>query len=382
MLAGFDPNSITDLSGARQAIVMVLNLVEDLKQENQQLRVENQRLRDEINRLKGEDGKPEIKPNLKKKETIDHSSEIERKKSRLRQKPSKPRQKRSKVATITIDREVKLKVDPERLPPDAIFKGYQPVVVQDLKIETDNIRFQKEKYYSPKEGMTYLAELPEGYQGEFGPGVKSLAIVLYFSANLSEPKICELFAHAGLQISAGQLSGFLIKDQHTFHAEKDALYLAGLKSTPWQHLDDTSTRVNGQNQHCHIICNPLYTAYFTTEKKDRQTILSGLTNFQQQTYQLNAEAYQLMEAFRLPKRVVRQLLSFPQNRPLNETEFIRRLEGALPALGPQQRQHVLEAAGIAAYHAQLECPVVRLLVCDDAPPVQARDRRTGPLLGA
>ena len=367
MLAGFDPNNITDLQGARQAIVMVLNLVEDLQAENENLRQENQRLRDEMSRLKGEQGKPGIKPNLKQKETGDHSSEIERKKSKLRRKASLPRQKRNKVATIKIDREVKLKVDLEPLPKDAIFKGYQPVVVQDIKIQTDTIRFQKEKYYSPSLGKTYLAELPPGYEGEFGPGVKSLAIVLYFSANVSEPKICELFSHAGLQISAGQLSKFLIKDQQTFHAEKDALYFAGLHSSPWQHLDDTGTRVNGQNQHCHIICNPLYTAYFTTEKKDRLTVLDGLMNFEDRTYQLNAEAYQFMETFRLPVRVMHQLLTFPQNRAFSETEFISLLEADLPALGPIQRLHVLEAAAIAAYHAQLEFPVVRLLVCDDAP---------------
>ena len=245
MLAGFDPNSIEDLSGARQAIVMVLNLVEDLKAENEQLRKENQRQRDEINRLKGENGKPLILPNQKKKETVDHSSEMERKKLRRRQKTLKPIQKRSKVAQIKIDREVKLSVDPEQLPKDAIFKGYQPVVVQDIKIQTDNIRFQKEKYYSPSEGVTILAELPPGYEGEESPGVKSLAIVLYFSTHCSEPKICELFEHAGVQISEGQLSNFLIKDQQKFHTLKEAIYHPGLSSSPWQHLDDTGTRVNG-----------------------------------------------------------------------------------------------------------------------------------------
>jgi len=43
------------------------------------------------------------------------------------------------------------------------------------------------------------------------------------------------------------------------------------------------------------------------------------------------------------------------------------LETHLPGLGPQQRKWILDATAVAAYHADVECPVVRLLVCDDAP---------------
>src|SRR5438445_730722 len=44
------------------------------------------------------------------------------------------------------------------------------------------------------------------------------------------------------------------------------------------------------------------------------------------------------------------------------------LETHLPGLGPQQRKWILDATAVAAYHAALEFPVVRLLVCDAAPP--------------
>lgn len=81
MLTGFNPEMIQDLEGARQAIVALLNLVEELKSENQGLREEVQRLRDENNRLKGEQGKPDIKPNKSKGDKKDHSSEKERRRS-------------------------------------------------------------------------------------------------------------------------------------------------------------------------------------------------------------------------------------------------------------------------------------------------------------
>ena len=56
------------------------------------------------------------------------------------------------------------------------------------------------------------------------------------------------------------------------------MYQAGLSSSPWQHLDDTATRVNGQNHHCHVVNNPLYSAYLTTPSKDRLSVIDVLRN--------------------------------------------------------------------------------------------------------
>lgn len=360
MLEGFDPNQIQDLEGARQAIVMLLNLVETLKTENQALREQNQRLRDEVNRLKGEQGKPNIKPNRQKGVSANHSSEAERR------QPQK-RKKRRKLDRVKIDRTEELDVEPERLPADAEFKGHEEVVVQDLRIDTDNVLFRKRKYYSASEGKTYLAELPPGYQGEFGPSIKSLAIVMHFGMQTTEPKILEFFGHFGIQISSGQLSNILIKDKETFHAEKDAIYEAGLRSSPWQHIDETGARVKGQNQHCHIVCNPLYSAYFTTEKKDRLTVIDVLSNASERRFLLNDEAFELLRSLRVSARVIGQLNRLPLEQEWSESEFTGLLNQHLPNLGPQQFSRVLDAAAIAAYHAQTGFPVVELLIGDDAP---------------
>jgi hypothetical protein len=360
LLEGFDPNQIQDLEGARQAIVMLLNLVETLRTENQELREQVQRLRDEINRLRGEQGKPNVKPNRQKRVSSDHSSEQERRKP-------KERKKRRKLDRVKIDRSEELDVESERLPADAEFKGHEEVVVQDLSIHTDNVLFRKRKYYSASEGKTYLAELPAGYEGEFGPGLKSLAIVMHFGMQTTEPKILEFFGHFGIQISSGQLSNMLIKDKEAFHAEKDAIYEAGLRSSPWQHMDETGARVNGQNQHCHIVCNPLYSAYFTTEKKDRLTVIDVLRNSSERRFLLNDEAFELLRALRVSARVIGPLNGLPHEQELGESEFSGLLSQHLPNLGPQQFSRILDAAAIAAYHAQTGFPVVELLIGDDAP---------------
>ncbi len=360
MLESFDPNQIQDLEGARQATVMLLNLVETLKTENQELREQVQRLRDEINRLKGEQGKPNVKPNRQNRVSSDHSSEQERRKP-------KKRKKRRKLDKVKIDRIEELDVEPARLPADAQFKGHEEVTVQDLSIHTDNILFRKRKYYSAAEGKTYLAELPPGYEGEYGPGIKSLAIVMHFGMQATEPKLLEFFSHFGIQLSSGQLSNMLIKDKATFHAEKDAIYEAGLQSSPWQHIDETGARVKGQNQHCHIVCNPLYSAYFTTEKKNRLTVIDVLRNSSERRFRLNDEAFELLRSLRVSARVIGQLDGLPREQEWGESEFTGLLNQHLPGLGPQQFSRILDAAAIAAYHAQTEFPVVELLICDDAP---------------
>jgi regulator of replication initiation timing len=140
LLQSIEPKEIAD-SGVRQTVELLLNLIEELNERVKELEAENQKLRDENNRLKGELGKPEIKANKNKEIKNDHSSEKERK------VPTK-HSKSSKNATIKVDREEIAVYPGELLPADAEFKGYEEVIIQDILLKTDNIRFRKEKYYS------------------------------------------------------------------------------------------------------------------------------------------------------------------------------------------------------------------------------------------
>jgi regulator of replication initiation timing len=358
LLQTIDPKEIVD-NAVRQTVELLLNLIEQLNSKVKDLEEENQKLRDENNRFKGEQGKPDIKANLKgfKK---DHSSEKERK------TPSS-HSKSSKKAKIKIDRSEIVEYPQSELPEDAQFKGYEEVIVQDIFLKTDNVLFRKQKYYSPQTGKTYLAELPLGYDGEFGPGVKSLVMSLYYGGNMTQGKLLEMLEDIGISMSAGYLSNLLIKNQGDFEAEFNEVYVSGLESSPWQHLDQTSARVKGVNHTTNVICNPLYTVYSTTRKKDRLSVLGVLQNSQELKFILNPFTYELLDSLNLPTKWKNRIKLLPQETAFSSDAFNSLLDKHLSKLGSQYRTRVLEAAAIAFYHQQSLIPVVQILVCDDAP---------------
>jgi hypothetical protein len=348
--------------------VLLYNLIEDLSATIRELQEENQRLRDEISTLKGEQPKPNIRPNKGGcKEMGNVSSEAERKDA---DKPA-PKPRGSKKEKVRVDRTEICKVDRGILPEDAEFKGYESVIVQDLKIETDNIEFRKEVFYSPSQRKSYRGQLPAGYEGEFGPTVKALTIILKYVCNTSEPKILEFFSNFNIFISGASISRMLTKNMEEFHQEKEEIYRAGLESTRYQQIDDTGARVNGKNYHTHVVCNEFYTAYFTKEHKDRLTIIDILRNSQDRRFCFNEEAMSLLEQLKVPKKVIRVVsTTFTKGHEYTQAEvealIEERIKEHLPKLAELHKTRILEASAIASYHLETGYPVVEVLVCDDA----------------
>lgn len=361
MIENVDPNTIED-ERLRQLVISLMNLVETLSAKVAEQAEEIRRLRDENNRLKGEQGKPTFPP---KKPLAPLSSEKER-------RISKPHHKTNKQAQIMIDRVEVLTIEKDHLPADAHLKGYEDVIVQDLEIRTHTTKFRKAKYYSPSQKKTYLAPLPPGYRGQFGPGVKAWILTLYYADGMSEPKILDLLHTVGLSMSAGHLSDLLIKDQEPFHAESTAVRKAGLASSPWQHLDSTSTTVHGKNEQCHILCNSLYTAYTTLPSKDRMTMLRVLQGGADPLFQMNALASELLTRLGVSAKWCGLLpVLLPPDQILTEGQLDLVLDAYLPPQGTNLRKRVKEALAIATYRTQTVYPVVDLLLCDDAPQFNA-----------
>src|SRR6056297_390700 len=420
-------------SNAEQIVKELLNLVELVNSQNSDLKQEVQKLKDEINRLKGEQGKPEIKPDNSKGKNIsseperkkaeekapkegfklDESSLEKLKENRIpgeildslknlqgkrylnkaeflktleseigveatrlyghilvKYARYKRRNRNPKNSEISIDREEICLVDTDLLPKDAEFKGYKSKVVQDAIIKTDNVLFNREIFWSPSQQKTYIGEVPAGYEGDFGPNIKSQILSFKYINNMSIPKIKEFYKNISILISESYISNCLTKKLDVFHREKSELYEASLEFGEWQQIDDTGSRVNGQNCYTHIVCNDLCTVFFTTAKKNRLTILDILRKFESRSFVFNKETFELLKQLKISQKLINKLLNeTEQDKELNEKEMEQILNVVFPdpAKGKNNRIRIMEAAAISSYHSATGIPIVKVLVSDDAP---------------
>lgn len=244
-------------------------------------------------------------------------------------------------------------------------KGIETNLVQDIIFTPDIVEFQREVYYSPSQKKRFIAGLPPGYKGGFGPGLKSLVLTLYHDAHVSQPNILKLLLACGLSISASSISRMLIEQASLFHQEKQEIVDAGFQSTSFQHIDDTGARVNGKNYYVQVLCNPYYTAYFTTKCKDRLTILSLL--FQgEMVYQFNETSFQLMASMGLGKKQFERLKAQSIKSEMCQSEVDDLLLRLFPNPKTQHKNRLLiqEAVAITAYQKRENA--IKILVCDDA----------------
>lgn len=341
----------------REVVRQLLNLIETLAAENAALRQELQQLRDQNARLKGGSCKPDIKPPTSP--ATDHSSEAERRQRTPRGKPKKN-------ASLTITREWPCRLEPSTLPPDAVRHDTAEVIMQDLVLKPEVIRFVREVWLSPSTDKTITAPLPHGYLGGFGPHIRALAIALGHGANVSQPALLDFFEDAGIAIGKGTIARWLSDHTGQWAEEADAIHLAGLASGDWHATDQTSTRVDGQNEVCHVVGNPDFTSYHTRPGGSRQDVVAVLWGIEP-VFRLNQDALAWLGQTQLSASLLSRLrAALPYDSVISETELEAALVAASVLLNAQQRQQVWDGLAIAAYHAQTDVPVVRLLLSDDA----------------
>ena len=121
------------------------------------LRAENQVLRDEVARLKGLPPRPPLRPSGVEQATQPGVAGADER--RLK----RPCGVKRDAQAITAERELKAVV-----PAGSRFKGYEDILVRDLRVSAEVIRYRRERWLLPS-GETVLADLPAGIVGGFGP---------------------------------------------------------------------------------------------------------------------------------------------------------------------------------------------------------------------
>jgi len=201
--------------------------------------------------------------------------------------------------------------------------------------------------------------------------------ILKTACRMTEKPIIEFFKNFGIVLSPTYLSRQWTSGYDWAHQEKSDLYYQGLLNSHYAQIDDTSARVNGNNHYCQIVCNPLFTAYFTTPKKDRLSVLEVLTDYAPFEYLYNDQAKSLLDTLKLAQKVHNAIeAELPSDSVMNEMQFAGHL-AAIDRLGPGHISKITEACAIAHYHQQTDFPVIETLLADDAPQFKLLTKHMG-----
>jgi hypothetical protein len=173
---------------------------------------------------------------------------------------------------LAVTSEVKLKVD---APAGSRFRGYEDVLVRDLKISIEVVRYRRERWQTP-EGKQVIAALPPGIRGGFGPEVRRFIAVGHFQGQVTSERLTALLNGMGLEISKRQVVRLMSQGLEDLAAEDQAVLRAGLETAQWITVDDTSARHDGKDQFTTQLGDDRFAVFRTGPTKSRSRFLSML----------------------------------------------------------------------------------------------------------
>ncbi len=228
------------------------------------LRSENQALRDEVARLKGLPPRPPPRPSGMEQATQPGAADT----GETRPKP--PRGVKRDAQAITAERVLKVAV-----PAGSRFKGYEDILVRDLRLSAEVIRYRRERWVTPS-GETVLAALPAGIVGGFGPELRRFVLALHAQGQVTTERLTALLNAIGVEISKRQVVRLLAEPLDGFVAEDQDVLRAGLATARWVTVDDTAARHARKDGFTTQIGDDRFTVFRTGTSKSREAFLSLL----------------------------------------------------------------------------------------------------------
>jgi hypothetical protein len=215
------PLETLSLAELRDLVAALVSKVAELEADNAALKAENQALRDEVARLKGLPPRPPSRPSGMEQATNGGSGTGKGGKRSRRRRGAK----RDRDAVTS---EVVVQAAP---PPGSRFKGYQDILVRELTLTAEVVRYRRERWLAPS-GETVLAPLPAGIVGGFGPELRRFLLVAHAQGQVTTERLVALLAGIGLEISKRQVVRLLTSRLDDLIAEDREVLRAGLATPP------------------------------------------------------------------------------------------------------------------------------------------------------
>ena len=239
-------------------------LVGELIAEVDWLRAENRALRDEVARLKGLPPRPPRPSGMEEATGGGGAGGAGGRRSRRRRGAKRDRD--------AVTAEVVVKAAP---PPGPRFKGHQDILVRDLRLSAEVVRYRRERWLAPS-GETVLAPLPAGIVGGFGPGLRRFLLVAHAQGQVTTGRLAALLGGIGVEISKRQVVRLLTSRLDDLIAEDREVLRAGLATARWVTVDDTAARHARADGVTTQIGDDRFTAFRTGASKSREAFLSTL----------------------------------------------------------------------------------------------------------
>jgi len=262
------------------------------------LRAENQALRDEVARLKGLPPRPPSRPSGMEQATQPGAADT----GETRPKP--PRGVKRDAQAITAERVLRATV-----PAGSRFKGYEDILVRDLRLSAEVIRYRRERWVTPS-GETVLAALPAGIVGGCGPELRRFVLALHAQGQVTTERLTALLNGIGVEISKRQVVRLLAEPLDDFVTEDQEVLRAGLATARWVSVDDTAARHARKDGVTTQIGDDRFAVFRTGTSKSRAAFLS-LLRAGHTDYVVNTAALEYMRGHSLSGQAVAQLDAHP-----------------------------------------------------------------------